>query len=142
MNIATVTYFMEGNDTVKAHIIVTSLAEAKKQCSRITRQLSGKVGALSTANATVLVQVRGNDEAVLIGEKCTFWRHMWNTTADKLVGKLLPAVLIFALAVKFLPGSTAVGSAAVGAAATAVVAMFEAGLAAYNSGEWKWKERS
>lgn len=142
MNIATVIYFMEGNDTIKAHIIVRSLAEVKKQCSRITRQLSGKVGALSTANATVLVQVRGNDEAVLFGEKCTFLRHMWNTTADKSVAKILPAVVTFALATLVLPGSTVVVSAAIGAAAAAVVALFEAGLAAYNSEEWKWKEGS
>lgn len=141
MNVATVTYFMEGNDTIKVYIAVSSLAEVRKQCSRITRQLSGKIGALSTASATVLVQVAGTDEAVLAGEKCTLLRHMWNTTAEKFVGKFIPAAITFALASMFLPGSTVVGSAAIGAAAATVGALFEAALAAYNSGEWKWKER-
>lgn len=66
---------------------------------------------------------------------------MWNSTAEKLVGKFFPAAVTFALAAMFLPGSTVVGSAAIGAAAAAVGALFEAALAAYNSEEWKWKER-
>lgn len=142
MAAATVIYFMEGDDTIKVHIDVRSLAEVRKQCSRITRQLSGKIGALSTANATVLVQVKGTDEAILVGEKFSFWRHMWTSATEKFVGKFFPAAVAFVLATMFLPGSTAVGSAAVGAAAAAVGALFEAAIAARNSKEWKWKDLS
>lgn len=142
MAAATAIYFMEGNDTIKVHIDVRSLADVRKQCSRITRQLSGKIGALSTANATVLVQVKGTDEAILIGEKFTFVRHMWVTATEKFVGKFLPAAVAFGLAAMFLPGSTVVGSAAVATAAAAVGALCEAAIAAHNSKEWKWKDLS
>lgn len=142
MDVATVIYFIEGNDTIRAHIAGSSLAEVRRQCSRISRQLSGRMGALSTAKATVLVRVRSSDEAVLTGEKWTFGRHMLNTAAEKFAGKFLPAAVTFALASMFLPGSTVAGSAAIGAAAAAAGALFEAALAAYNSEEWKWKERS
>lgn len=142
MAAATVIYFMEGNDTIKVHIAVRSLAEVRKQCSRITRQLSNKIGTLSAANATVLVQVKGTDEAVLIGEKVSFVRHLWTTIGEKFAGKFLPAAATFALATMFLPGTTVVSSAAIGAVAAGVGALVEAAIAARNSGDWKWRDLS
>lgn len=142
MNAATVIYFMEGDDTIKVHIVVRSLAEVRKQCARITRQLSDKIGSLSAANATVLVQVKGTDEAVLTGEKVSLSHRMRTIIADKFLAKFLPAATTFALAAMFLPGTTAVSSAAIGAVAACGGALFEATLAAISSGDWKWKDLS
>lgn len=140
LNAATVVYFMEGNDSIKAHIVVRSLAEVRKQCSRITRQLSDKIPTLSEVNATVLVQVKGTDEAVLAGRRISFGKRMWETMAEKFAAKFVPAAVAFALAAKFLQGTTAFQSAAIGAAAACIGALFEAGVAARNSEDWKWKD--
>jgi hypothetical protein len=53
--------------------------------------------------------MKGTEEAVLTGEKCTFLRHMRNTSAEKFVGKFLLAAVTFALAMMFLHGSTVIG---------------------------------
>jgi hypothetical protein len=142
VNAATVVYFMEGDDTIKVHIIVRSLAEVRKQCSRITRQLSDKIGALSTANATVLVQVKGTDEAVLAGEKIPFTDRVKTVITEKFVAKFFPAAISFGLAAMLLPGTTAVTSAAIGATAACIGALVEALISASSAGEWKWKDLS
>lgn len=139
-NAATIIYFMEGNDTIKAHIVVRSLAEVRKQCSRLTRQVSKNLKALAEANATVLVQVRGTDEAVLAAKKVSFWRRSWENASEKFVGKFVPAALTFALAGMFLPGTTAFQSAMIGAIAACLGALVEAMVVAINAEEWKWKD--
>lgn len=142
MNAATIVYFREGSDAVRVYIAVRSLAEVKKQCKRIARQLPRRIGRLSAANATVLVSVKGTDEAILTGERLSFASRYWTAIADKFAGKIIPGAVTFALASHFLTGTTAVTSAAIGLVAAGVGAIFEAEVAARGAGDWKWKESS
>lgn len=140
MNAATIIYFMEGNDTIKVHIVVRSLAEVRKQCSRLTRQVATRIKVLAEARATVLVQVRGTDEAVLEATKVSGWQRFLSNASEKFVGKFVPAAVTFALASMFLSGTPALTSALVGAVAACIGAVVEAVVAAVNADEWKWKD--
>lgn len=142
MNVATIIYFVEGGDTIKAHIVVRSLSDLRKQCARITRQLKGVFPAqpLVEATARVLVQVRGTDEAVISGRRVSFFQRMAETLLEKFVAKFVPAAVTFALAATFLAGTPAVQSAWIGALAACAGALVEATIAARNADEWKWKD--
>lgn len=142
LNSATVVYFMEGNDSIKVHIVVRSLAEARKQCSRLTRQVSSKIEGLSEAKATILVQVRGTDEAVLSAQRVSFVGRWWADTSDKFVSRFATVFVTFVLAAMLLPGSTASQSAGIGLVAALVAAVLEAAVIAAKSEEWKWKDLS
>lgn len=134
----TVIYFMEGNDTIKVHIVTSSLAEMRRQCVRITRQLSGKIRLLSTANASILVSMKGSGEVLIVGVRLSYALRLWAIAVEKFIGKFFPAAIAFALAAMFLSGTTAVASAAIGAVAAGVGALVEAAIAAGHAGEWTW----
>lgn len=89
-----------------------------------------------------MVQVKGPDEAVLVGEKLPLIQRLWTIAAEKFVGKFLPAAVAFILAAMYLPGTTAVMSAAIGAVAASVGVLFEVAIVASNTGAWKWRDLS
>jgi hypothetical protein len=140
-NAATVIYFGEGNDTVRAHIESRSLADARAQCSRITRQLAGisPDKRVDEAQARLFVQVRGTDEALLEGQRVSYTRRLKAAALEKFIGKFLPAGIAFVLAAALLPGTSAVTSAMIAAVAAIVGAFAEALLAAAKADEWNWK---
>lgn len=134
----TAIYFVEGNDMIKVHIAARSVAEVRKQCARIARQLSGKIGSVSTANASVLFSLKGSGEVLMVGERLSFALRLRAIALEKFIGKFFPAAIAFALAAMFLSGTTAVASAAIGAVAAGVGALVEAAIAAGHAGEWTW----
>ncbi len=129
---------MEGDDTVKAHIVARSWSEVRKQCMRITRQLSNKIGRLSTANASVYVTMSGTIGIILTGKKLTFAVRMLGALTEKFLSKFVPAAVAFALAANVLSHTSAVESAAIATVAAGIGALVEAAIAARGSGQWKW----
>lgn len=140
LNQATIIYFMQGEDTIKAHVMVKSLVDAKKQCERIARQLSKALAMSPDANASILVEVGGSDEAVIQGVKVRAARRWWNAVAEKFASRFVPAGVTFALAALFLKETPIFKAALIGASASIVGVVVEGLLALKGAGEWKWKD--
>lgn len=141
-NVATVIYFGEGDDTIKVHIACKTLADLRKQCNRISRQLDrlpGTQGILEST-ATVLVKVGGSDEAVLIGKKISYLKRVYEAIGEKFLAKFLPAAITFGLAASFLPGTSIFQSAQIGCLAAFLGASIEALISASLAKEWKWTD--
>lgn len=140
LNQATIIYFRQGDDTIKAHIKVKSLVDAKKQCERITRQLSKSLARKSTANASILVEVGASDEAVIQGEKLPVMHRLWHSMAEKFASRFVPAGVSFALAALFLKDTPVFKAAIIGATASMVGVVAEGLIALRGAKEWKWKD--
>lgn len=141
-NVATVIYFGEGDDTIKVHISCKTLADLKKQCSRISRQLDRLPGTkgIMESTATVLVMVGRSEEAVLIGKKIPYLKRVYEVSGEKFFAKFLPAAITFALAASFLPGTSIFQSAFIGSIAAFMGAIIEVLISASLAKEWKWTD--
>ena len=142
LNVATIVYFREGSDAIRALIVIRSLSEAKRQCARIARQVPARIGTLSTAIATIQVPEGGTYEALMAGERTSIRSQMLSAVGDSFVSKIVPSAVTFALASYFLSGTEAVTSAAIGLGAAAAGTVIEAAVGARASKDWKWKELS
>lgn len=140
LNQATIIYFMQGDDTIKAHVKVKSLVDAKKQCERITRQLSKSLARNSAANASILVEVGASDEAVIQGVKVRAVRRWWDSMAEKFASRFVPAGVSFSLAAYFLKDTPVFTAALIGATASIVGVVVEGLIALRGAEEWKWKD--
>ena len=135
-------YFREGNDALRVHIKVRSLAEAKKQSVRVARQLPKKIGVRSTARADIFVSESAGNQLLIVGERVGFWSRMRDVLFEKLVSKIVPSAVTLALVSYFMVEKDAPISAAIGLGAALAGFMVEAVVVARKSSEWKWKELS
>lgn len=142
LNVATVVYSREGSDSIRTLILIRSLAEAKRQCTRISRQIPQRIGTLATATATIQVPEGGTFASLVAGERTSFWTRMSSAFLENWVSKIVPSAITFAAASYILSDTNAVASAAIGLGASATGVLIEAAILARTGKDWKWKELS
>ena len=101
LNVAKIVYVPEGSDAIRVLIIGPSIAEAKKQCARIARQIANRIGTLSSATASVFVVEHGRNKPLITGERMLFWLRIRSGLAERLATRLIPSATTFALASYF-----------------------------------------
>jgi len=137
---AKIIYLLRGSDYVVANILAKSLRQLREECSRISRQLPDEKMKVGAITASILVEVNDTYSDILIGEKISFKRRLWEALCDKFWGKFLPALITAGAAVHFLANTPAVNSAIIGLVAATAGALLEAALSARAGASWKWKE--
>lgn len=140
LDVATIVYFREGSDSIRTVIMIRSLAEAKRQCTRVARQIPQRVGTLSAAMATIQVQEGGTYAALTTGEHRSLRARIGDAIAENWMPKVLPSAATFALALYYLSDADGMVSAAIGLGSAAVGALAEGAASARKATDWKWKE--
>jgi hypothetical protein len=137
-----VIYFHLTLDEIMIYVLGKSIPQIKGRCSKVLKQVADIVPVrLKGASARIMIPISGTDVDILTGAKASWLNAFWASFKEKSLGKLVPSVVVAALAIYyFVPGAPAISSAVIALVATLVGVVMEAVLAARGTEPWKWKE--
>lgn len=139
-----VIYFLQGNDTIKVHIVASTVVKLKKETVRITRQIANLIdtpgNGLKAEASMFVAEVAGFDVLVIMGERVGRLKQFGGFMAEKWLTRLASPMVIFAGASIWLQATTAPTSAWIGLLAAGVSFLLEAAVFVYSADDWKWKD--
>lgn len=137
-------YFLEGSDTIVAHVAARTVAETKQQAVRVARRTCTLFANSSTPVRTkaviYAVDSFGLDTALITGERIGRLRRFIDAFTERWLARLVTPGLVFGVAAAYLPGSNLFVSAMIGFFAAIVTLVIESIVFISTADDWKWRE--
>lgn len=137
-------YFLEGSDTIVAHVAARTVAEAKQQAVRVSRRMCALFEdpdvKMKTKAVIYAVNSQGFDTAVICGDRVSRGRRFADAFTERWLARILTPGFVFAGAAGYLSGTSFVHSALIGFLAAVVTLLIESMVFALTTEDWKWRE--
>lgn len=141
---AFILYFLEGSDTIVAHVAARTVAETKQQAVRIARRtctLFEKPSVKTTTKAVIYaVNSQGFDTAIISGHRIGRWRRFVDAFTERWLARIVSPSIVFGVATAYLPGTNFFQSALIGFLAAVLTLLIESIAFASTTDDWKWEE--
>ena len=137
-------YFLEGSDTIVAHVAARTVSETKQQAIRIARRtcalFENPTVKAKTKAIIYAVNSQGFDTAIISGQRLGRWRRFVDAFTKRWLGRIVTPGIVFGMASAYLPGTNLFQSALIGFLAAIMTLLIEGIAFASKADDWKWEE--